>query len=105
MTARDADGVTGGFDPWTDGPSLIDRFAQRHVIKAARGADVAHAGEARHQGVARVHYAENRAERIVISHQGHVAFRITKHAADQMCVRIDEAGKQSYLAKIYDFRT
>ncbi len=51
-----------------------------------------------------MYHAENRAERIVISDQGHVAFRITKDAANKMCVCIDEAGKQSYLAKIYDFR-
>src|SRR5438477_10614392 len=104
MTAGDADGVTGALHAWANRPSFIDRFAQRHVVKAARGADVAHAGEARHQSVARVHHAEDGAERIVISNQSHVAFGVTKHAADQVRVRIDEAGKQSYLAKIYDFR-
>src|SRR5213079_3138101 len=83
---------------------LIDRFAQRHVIKSTRGADVAHAGEARHQSIARVHHAEDGAERIVISDWSYVAFGIAEHAAKQMCVRIDEAGKQSYVAKIYDFR-
>ena len=104
MAAGDANRVTGCFDPWANRPAFIDRFAQRHVVKAARGANVAHAREARHQSVARVHHAEDRAERIVISDRGHVAFRITEHAANQMRMRIDEAGKQSYIAKIYDFR-
>ncbi len=45
-------------------------------------------------------HAENRAERVIVFDRGRIAIGIAEHPADQMRVRVNEAGQQSYVAQI-----
>ena len=57
MASGDADRVAGRFHARTDRPAFVDRFAQSHVVEAARSAHVADAREPGHQSVARMQHA------------------------------------------------
>jgi hypothetical protein len=50
-------------------------------------------------------HTKYRSERFVVPESRNVTFRITKHAADQVSVRINEARQQSCVTKINYFRS
>src|ERR1700694_2255542 len=48
VTTGDSNRVAGSFHARPNYPALIDRFAQSHIVKTSRSADVAYAGEPGH---------------------------------------------------------
>jgi hypothetical protein len=100
VTAGDANRVTGRLHARSDDPAFIDGFAQSHVGEISLRADVADAGEAGQQSVARMQHAENCPERVIVAHDGRVAFGIAQDATHQVRVGIDESRQQSHVAEI-----
>ena len=99
VAAGDADRVPGVLHARALHESIIDRFAQRHVVEVRR-ADVADRRESGHQRLLGVGDAEDRAERIKVAHGRVVAGRIAERAADDVRVRVDEAGQQRRVAEL-----
>ena len=57
-------------------------------------------GEARHQRVARVRDAEDRAVGVVVLDNGEIGHRVAERAADDVRVRVDEPGQQRRVAEV-----
>src|SRR5688572_6137406 len=91
MSATNPERMSRGNDPGTLGPTVVDRLAQREVVKSPVGSKVSHRRKTRHQRSARVLYAENCTERCVVSHECVLTGGIAEHAPDEMRMHVDEA--------------
>src|SRR5262249_55147571 len=90
VTAGDGNAGTAGHDPRTGNQSFVDRISQIDG-KERLGADVAHAGKAGVQGLARVHHrGKRRLKRRVLEA---IDFVVAVGARTQVGVTVDQPGK------------
>src|SRR2546423_12285408 len=84
VSTTNTDCMTRAHHPWSRSPTLVDRFAQRHVVETSGSADIPHAREAGHQSRSRMFHTQNRSKGFEVSHRRVVARRIAENAADHM---------------------